>query len=171
MLNTTGKSYKQNAIANESSVKLNAYASNYNTANGCVPLCWAACGAAFELRKYENSLVFVGRIGDWKNDIDTNGRLCRNTFLHGVHFAPASAIAQSVHTTLAWPLLNFEKYISLVFKKALKIRVSLVRFQSRPPIRTVVLLCRTAVFLFLGASFLDAYPNAQDIVHTLKDFA
>ena len=32
----------------------------------------------------------------------------------------------------------------------LKIRVSLVRFQSRPPIRTAVLRCRTAVFLILG---------------------
>jgi hypothetical protein len=54
-------------------------------------------------------------------------------FKNGVHFAPASAIAQNTHTTLAWPLLNFEKYASLVFKTALKIRVSLVRFQSRPP--------------------------------------
>ena len=33
----------------------------------------------------------------------------------------------------------------------LKIRVSLVRFQSRPPIRTAVLLCRTAVFLILAS--------------------
>jgi hypothetical protein len=35
----------------------------------------------------------------------------------------------------------------------LKIRVSLVRFPSRPPFRTVVLLCRTAVFLILGRPF------------------
>ena len=44
-------------------------------------------------------------------------------------------------------LLVLEKARLAVWRGALKIRVSLVRFQSRPPIRTVVLRCRTAVFL------------------------
>ena len=55
-------------------------------------------------------------------------------FKNGAHFSPASAIAQNTHTTLAWPLLSFEKFISLVCQTALKIRVSMVRFRPRPPL-------------------------------------
>jgi hypothetical protein len=41
--------------------------------------------------------------------------------------------AQNTHTTLAWTVELLENMRSLVFSLALKIRVSLVRFQSRPP--------------------------------------
>ena len=51
----------------------------------------------------------------------------------------------------AFTFLNFEKARFTVWRGALKIRVSLVRFQSRPPIRTAVLRCRTAVFLILAS--------------------
>ena len=45
----------------------------------------------------------------------------------------------------------FENICEVESSKRLKIRVSLVRFQSRPPIRTAVLRCRTAVFLILAS--------------------
>ena len=74
------------------------------------------------------------------------------------------------HAHLTFVTLQMlEKARLTVWRCALKIRVSLVRFQSKPPIRTVVLRCRTAVFLILGSSSLDADQNAQSFVHPLKD--
>jgi len=73
--------------------------------------------------------------------------------MNGAHFPQASAIAQNTHTTLARPLLNFEKNNSFSFILALKIRVSLVRFQSRPPNKTAVFAREQRFFSFRGHRF------------------
>lgn len=49
--------------------------------------------------------------------------------------------------------------------------MSLVRFQSRPPLRTVVLLCRTAVFLFVARKTLVAANAVATLRLRCSDFA
>ena len=60
-------------------------------------------------------------------------RVC--CFVYSVGF-----FAQNTHTSLARTVENFENMHPLVCSLALKIRVSLVRFQSRPPFTNARLL-------------------------------
>ena len=66
---------------------------------------------------------------------------------HGKHFAAARVEQRAdAHPTFK-TLRVLEKARFAVWRGALKIRVSVVRFRPRPPFETVVLLCSTAVFL------------------------
>jgi hypothetical protein len=67
----------------------------------------------------------------------------------------------------AFTFLNFESARLAVWRGALKIRVSMVRFRPRPPFETVVLLCSTAVFL-LRLAFAQYFITACSFVDCKK---
>jgi hypothetical protein len=66
-------------------------------------------------------------------------------------------------------LQHVENTVLLSLGLALKIRVSAVRFCPRPPNKTVVLLCDTAVFLCLRR-VLMLVANAQNFAQTMVEF-
>ena len=79
-------------------------------------------------------------------------------------------VAYAAHrfaNTLQNFVIEYESWSS----KRLKIRVSAVRFCPRPPLRTVVLLCRTAVFLFVERKSLVAANAAATLRLRCCDFA
>ena len=138
---------------NDNSVKTNAGKSNYDNVKDLrsVIVLLRKMRLMNALKHAENAGFMAKNIVFYK----TVARRVRGIvkILYGMlFFYNANATLIHAHHFIK-TLLVLEKARFAVWRGALKIRVSLVRFQSRPPIRTAVLLCRTAVFLILGRQF------------------
>ena len=151
MLNVTRNCYRQNVTDSDSNVTQNAYANSNSVKHQrsnllcCVLLRLKRCVNCVEPVKSTGicgkNIVFYKPSGTGKAGIV---KILSHTV---AAFVLRRCVAFVAHH-FAFTFLNFEFERFAVWRGALNIRVSLVRFQSRPPFRTVVLLCSTAVFLF-----------------------
>ena len=136
MLNVTSNNYRQSVTDSGSSVTQNAYANSSSVKHQRSNL---LCCVLLRLTRCVNDTEPVKNTGICGENIvfyKTSGRRMRGIvkiLLRRVDtFLLRRCVAFVAHH-FAFTLLNFEKRQLLWYISVLKIRVSLVRFQSRPP--------------------------------------
>ena len=156
MWNVTSNGYIKSASISASNVKQNAHKNSNSVKHQrcdtlrCVLLRSSRARKCTNITKRRENSGFCGENIVFYKPSGRRMRGIAKILLRAVHTFSLRRCVVFVAHHFAFTFLNFEKYELLWSFSVLKIRVSLVRFQSRPPIRTAVLHCRTAVFLFLG---------------------
>ena len=160
MLIAANRNSNQNVNFNVDSVKQNANVKNYNVKTRCNVRQNFSIRSLRCVNDRENSKIvgfFTENIVFYKM-LGRQMRGIAKILSHTVAAFVLRFYVAFVAHHFAFTFLNTVFTRFAVWRGALKIRVSLVRFQSRPPFRTVVLLCSTAVFLFKQrVSLVKAY--------------
>ena len=136
MLNVTSNNYRQSVTDSGSNVMQNAYA---NSSSVKLQRSNLLCCVLLRLTRCVNDTEPVKTAGDCGENIvfykpsGTRMRGIAKILLRTSDtFLLRRCVAFVAHH-FAFTLLNFEKRQQIVWNSVLKIRVSLVRFQSRPP--------------------------------------
>ena len=160
MLNAANSNSTQNAIFNADSVTQNANVKRSNVYLRCnAHRCVSVRSIRYiNVQKTVKSTGICGENIVFYKPSGTGKAGIVKILSHTVAAFVLRCYVAFVAHHFAFTFLNFEFERFAVWRGALKIRVSMVRFRPRPPFRTVVLLCSTAVFL-LGqrVSLVNAY--------------